>query len=235
MVEDSADVLTTSFRRASTKVLPRMDELPEVGPWARDKLERLRRYLVEYTKILSKQSWCENYIYVDAFAGSGRSRVRQGDAAGALLNLGQEFRRDEEAREILDGSPKVALDIDPPFSHYIFLELNKRRLATLKSLEAEYTGRRRIFIRDEECNSYLRDKLVKRDWKKSRGVVFLDPFGMHVPLSTIARLAETHALEVFLNFPVGMAIQRLLKRSGRFIERERAKLTVISVTLAGLR
>ena len=31
-------------------------------------------------------------------------------------------------------------------------------------------------------------------------------------------------MEVFLNFPVGMAIQRLLKRSGQFSARERNKL-----------
>jgi three-Cys-motif partner protein len=52
------------------------------------------------------------------------------------------------------------------------------------------------------------------DWRKWRAVVFLDPFGMQVPWKTIAALAQTAAIEVFLNFPVGMSIQRLLKRSG---------------------
>lgn len=40
------------------------------------KLERLRKYLSEYTKILRNQSWVLGYVYVDAFAGSGRVRVR---------------------------------------------------------------------------------------------------------------------------------------------------------------
>ena len=53
-----------------------MHELPQVGPWAREKLDHLRRYLVEYTKkILSKQPWCEQYIYIDAFAGSGEGTI----------------------------------------------------------------------------------------------------------------------------------------------------------------
>ena len=39
------------------------DELPQVGPWARDKLERLGKYLAAYTRILSKQPWLEGYIY----------------------------------------------------------------------------------------------------------------------------------------------------------------------------
>lgn len=47
---------------------------------------------------------------------------------------------------------------------------------------------------------------------------------MQVPWSTIAKLGETKAIEVFLNFPVGMAIQRLLKRSGEFTTKERRKL-----------
>ena len=47
---------------------------------------------------------------------------------------------------------------------------------------------------------------------------------MQVPWSTLVRLAKTEAIEVLINFPVGMAIQRLLKRSGEFSERERKKL-----------
>lgn len=46
------------------------------------------------------------------------------------------------------------------------------------------------------------------------GVVFLDPFGMHVPWSTIELLAKTRGLEVIINFPFGMAINRLLTKSG---------------------
>lgn len=44
--------------------------------------------------------------------------------------------------------------------------------------------------------------------------MFLDPFGMHVPWSTIQRLAATRNIEVVINFALGMAIQRLLVRTG---------------------
>ena len=47
---------------------------------------------------------------------------------------------------------------------------------------------------------------------------------MHVPWSTIAELGRSGAIKVFINFPVGMAIQHLLKRSGEFSSRERSKL-----------
>ncbi len=71
------------------------DELPQVGPWARDKLERLGKYLAAYTRILSKQPWLEGYIYVDAFAGAGRAQVRSAasdEISEAFLELGREFR-----------------------------------------------------------------------------------------------------------------------------------------------
>ena len=45
-------------------------------------------------------------------------------------------------------------------------------------------------------------------------MVFLDPFGMQVPWQTIEALAKTNAIEVIINFPLGMAVQRLLMKSG---------------------
>ena len=47
---------------------------------------------------------------------------------------------------------------------------------------------------------------------------------MQVPWSTIEKLARTRHVEVFINFPVGMAIQRLLPRSGHFTDKQRKKL-----------
>lgn len=64
---------------------------------------------------------------------------------------------------------------------------------------------------------------AERFSERFRGVVFLHPFGMHGPWSTIAELGRTGAIEVFINFPDGMAIQRLLKRSGEFSSKERVR------------
>lgn len=85
----------------------------------------------------------------------------------------------------------------------------------MEELKAKYGPSRTIFIRKADCTQYLRDKVAKNpgiDWKKHRAIVFLDPFGMQVGWDTIALLAQTTAIEIFLNFPVGMAIQRLLLR-----------------------
>ena len=62
----------------------------------------------------------------------------------------------------------------------------------------------KIAIRQQDCNKYLRETFLRRKWEKLRAIVFLDPFGMQVPWNTIELLAETRAVEVFVNFPVGM-------------------------------
>lgn len=202
--------------------------LPTVGPWAREKLDRLGRYLSAYTTVLQAQSrWCRGYVYVDAFAGAGRAVVRtSSDDTDAALGLGLDLP-DIDERAVIAGSPAVALAIEHPFTVYVFVERDPTRLDALRRLEAEHAGTRTVRVHDGECNEYLREKLIANpavDWKTWRGVVFLDPFGMHVPWTTIEGLGATGAIEVFINFPVGMAIQRLLKRSGTFSEAERAKL-----------
>jgi len=202
------------------------EELPEVGPWAREKLGGLRAYLSAYMKILSRQRSLRT-VYVDAFAAAGRAVVRKSEQDDPTLQLDLgDVALDVDAREVIDGSPRVALEIEPPFDQYVFIEADDQRLAELKALEEEYAGRRKIAVRAGDCNKYLTTTLLKvlasdRRW---RGVVFLDPFGMHVPWSTIKELADSKQVEVFINFPVGMAIQRLLLRSAQLTHKARLKL-----------
>ena len=75
----------------------------------------------------------------------------------------------------------------------------------------------KVRVRQGDANQILRERLISNreiDWKKTRAVVFLDPFGLQVPWSTIQDLAATHAIEVIINFPMGMAIQRFLECGG---------------------
>ena len=192
-----------------------------VGPWAKDKLDRLGKYLHAYTVIMKDQRWCGGYHYIDAFAGPGEHEVRQQkvdkrhEAQQALLDVSSFGSEQEEQQQFLAGSPRVALDLQFPFTNYIFVEHSPERIAALEQLKAGYGADRKIHIRQEDCTKYLRDKIAtnsKVDWKTNRALVFLDPFGMQVGWQTVADLAATGAIEIFLNFPVGMAIQRLLLR-----------------------
>jgi three-Cys-motif partner protein len=188
-----------------------------VGPWALDKLNRLRNYLNAYTTIMKEQRWCQGFYYIDAFAGPGKHEVRSrlSKARGLLQDVANFGQQQEEHRTFLAGSPQVALEIEHPFSAYVFVERSPSRVAALKKLAERYGSSRKIRIQQSDCNKFLRDKVVsnaKINWRSSRAVAFLDPFGMQVPWSTIELLGQTQAIEILLNFPVGMAIQRLLLR-----------------------
>jgi three-Cys-motif partner protein len=187
-----------------------------VGPWAREKLDALGQYLDFYTKVLKNQHWCRGTIYVDAFAGTGRSKIRRRitvPIADDLLDA-LDLPADAEADEYVRGSPRVALDIANPFGRYVFIERDFRRAAELQQLIQEYGEGYRIEVRqgtaEEELDALLRGDLGKRGY---RAVVFLDPFGMQLSWAMIERLAATKSIEVFINFTLGMAIQRLLVRS----------------------
>lgn len=197
-----------------------------VGPWAKDKLDSLQRGLHYYTTRLKNQlQWKK--IYIDAFAGPGLSRVRAKprDEAEPLPDLfANEIETDpvEQEVEYLEGSPRVALSLENPFDHYIFIEKNPERLRALEALKQEYEARKHesgsaydIDIRSGDANQILLEVLGSGISKRThRGYVFLDPFGLQVPWSTIEALAKTGAIEVMINFPMGTTIRRMMPKSG---------------------
>jgi three-Cys-motif partner protein len=162
-----------------------------IGPWSEDKLDLLKKYLEAYTNIMKGQSWCRNgYHYIDAFSGTGRPRAK-----------------DEE--RYVEGSPLVALGIENPFHSYLFIELSGWRVQSLRErLESKFPNRN-IEIVEGDCNDVITSRVVPkiRFENYNRGFIFLDPFSMSVEWTTIEAVAQTKALEIFLNFPV-MAINR---------------------------
>jgi len=46
------------------------------------------------------------------------------------------------------------------------------------------------------------------------GVVFLDPYGLQVAWESLVAISKTKALDVWILFPSGMGLNRLLTRSG---------------------
>ncbi|MYE81849.1 MAG: three-Cys-motif partner protein TcmP [Gammaproteobacteria bacterium] len=109
----------------------------DVWPWAREKLDCLRKYLEAYTTILSRRHF-RGYFYIDAFAGPGSLKLRQERAGDpgqrALLQVAEHAARDKGEEEYISGSPRVALELERPFTHYVFIELDpSRRSSTFPS------------------------------------------------------------------------------------------------------
>lgn len=181
------------------------------GGWTEQKLQVLDHYLVAYCKIFQTNPRAKHFdtIYVDAFAGTGLINQRKAPAEG--FGLFTEFSEQETA-EFLNGSASRALQ--HPFSRYVFIEKVASRIAELETLRAKSLHKDRIEIRKGDANTRLANFVASTDWRKSRAVVFLDPYGMQVDWETIVKLGRTEAVDLWLLFPLGQAVMRLLNREG---------------------
>lgn len=166
-----------------------------IGKWSEDKLLLLEKYLKAYSKIMNKQkqSWLKAYHYIDAFAGSGKPKAK-----------------DEE--RYIAGSPLRALQCEPSFDYYWFIELSTWRVQQLQTLKKRFP-QLEIVIHEGDCNDFLCNKIVPKITytSKQRGLVFLDPYGLQVEWETIKLLAKAKTFDLFVNFPLG-GVTRLLKR-----------------------
>ncbi len=176
------------------------------GAWSGRKLEALRRYLNAYTTALKNTPF--KLAYIDAFAG-----------AGALPNdandddwFDEEFQKEDESYR--HGSPLIALENDPPFDSFIFIE---RDPASIKSLQEQIESRwghdaKNVSYLQGDANEHLQELAGKR-WKLHRAVAFLDPFALQVSWTTLEKIAQTQAIDMWLLFPA-MAVNRMLPKSG---------------------
>jgi three-Cys-motif partner protein len=185
------------------------------GDWTSTKLDVLEKYLAAYTTALKDKPSADRAFrkaYIDAFAGTGyRSMRRDEDTSKNLLfpDLAA-----TGPQQLLDGSARLALKIRPRFDRYIFIERNADRCAQLGALKAEFPDLAAdVRIAQGEANEEIR-KICDKDWRSHRAVLFLDPYGMQVEWQTIEAIARTAAIDLWLLFPLGIGVTRLLTRSG---------------------
>lgn len=180
------------------------------GNWTDDKLERVRKYLKAYMTIFdgNKKARKLTTIYVDAFAGTGyRTQASRQPADCPLFPELEE----PETKAFLKGSARIALEVEPPFKRYVFIERDPERAKELENLKREFQERN-IEVVVTDANEYLFRWCRQNDWRYSRAVVFLDPYGMQVSWELIEALGQTKTVDLWLLFPLGVAVNRLLTR-----------------------
>ena len=180
------------------------------GDWTSTKLAILEKYLRAYAVALKKTHFRKAYI--DAFAGTGYRSLASEDHDSALPlfpDLAQ-----EAPQQLLDGSARLALQIEPTFDKYIFVERDPARCEQLRRLGEEFPElRARIHVQHGEANQVIRE-ICDKNWQSHRAVLFLDPYGMQVEWETIEAIARTEAIDLWLLFPLGIGVNRLVTRSG---------------------
>jgi len=184
------------------------------GQWTDEKLERIRKYLTAYTTIFNanEQARFLSTTYVDAFAGTGHHVPSS--TKNEMEALLWEVENDPEAQKFKKGSAAIALDVDPEFDNYLFIEKDPSKILELEALRSNHTTKAdRISIVADEANEVLGRFARETDWRKNRAVVFLDPYGMSVEWSTIQALGNTNGVDLWILFPLGQAVNRLLMRN----------------------
>jgi three-Cys-motif partner protein len=181
------------------------------GDWTVEKLDRVRKYLQAYTTIFNANPRAQKLhtIYVDAFAGTGYHNPKHGsaDSLPMLEVMG------EDTQTFLKGSARIALEVEPPFKEYGFIEHDPEYAHELTHLKSEFgLHRGRISIINQDANSYLLNWVNSIDWRTTRAVVFLDPYGMQVDWPVIQALGKTQAVDLWILFPLGVAVNRLLTK-----------------------
>lgn len=179
------------------------------GKWTNEKLNRVQKYLKAYISIMNKQHF--KTAYIDAFAGTDYRTIKS--KKHSRYPLFPELAGKENI-QFLEGSTRIALKTKPPFNKYIFIEKDEKKIAALLKLKAEYSTLD-IDINHTDANSYLQDRCLNYSWKRHRAVLFLDPYGMEIEWKTIEAIAQSKAIDMWLLFPLGVAVNRLLRRNGK--------------------
>ncbi len=178
----------------------------EIGYWSEIKLDIIKAYAREYSKILSNQPGF-HHVYIDAFAGAGKHISKT-------------------TKSFIPGSPLNALNVEPPFPEYYFIDIKRSRVRALSEIAEQKPN---VHVYEGDCNEILLQEIFPKvrfeDFR--RGLCLLDPYGLDLDWRVIeaaGRKREKGSIEIFLNFPLMDMNRNVFWRnpervSGRNLER----------------
>lgn len=128
-------------------------------------------------------------IYLDILCGPGRDIDTDND---------EEFQ----------GSPLIALSIEPRFDRLFLADKSKRNIGALEK-RISPVDKQRVSIQVGDCNLVV-DEILKRIPRRSLGLAFVDPQGFEVDFTTLAKLARAR-IDLLYLFPSGIGMKRNLR------------------------
>ncbi len=161
-------------------------EYDEIGIWSEVKLAIIKEYASAYTTIMEahrrERIRSLRWIYIDAYAGPG-------------------YHLSKTSGELVEGSPLIALNIDPPFHEYHFIDTESRRAKQLRKLAG---AREDVFIYSEDCNDVLLREVFPRagygDY--GRALCLLDPYNINLAWQVIEAAGKARSVEIFMNLMI---------------------------------
>lgn len=166
-------------------------ELDKVGNWSQVKLDIIKEYANSYAQILAANKLY--YIYIDGFAGGGKHLLR-------------------DTGEIISGSPQNALNIEPKFKEYHFIDLNPKKIESLKEI---VKGHSNVYLYQEDCNEVLLTKVFPRIRYERfmRALCILDPYGIDLDWKVIQEAGKKGTIDIFLNFSIMDMNRNVLRKT----------------------
>jgi three-Cys-motif partner protein len=169
-------------------------KIDEIGRWTEVKLDILKRYAVEYSRILSNQKDPSFFhVYIDAFAGAG-------------------FHLSKTTGEMVLGSPLNALLVRPPFRQFHLIDLDGDKIDGLRALIGE---RKDVLLYHGDCNFVLSKEVFPKvqfsDYR--RGLCLLDPYKLTLNWEVVQEAGNMQSLDLFINFPIQDINRSVLHRN----------------------
>ena len=141
------------------------------GPWAKEKLDYVRRY-IDIFETSMKGKWPERN-FIDLFAGPGKDLIKG-------------------TQEIILGSPLISITTRFPFTGYYFVDLDSENLNALQQRCSSSTINDRVDYINGDANQVVSKVVtnIRNTSPRSLNLAFLDPEGLELSWDTVAQLGS---------------------------------------------
>lgn len=162
-----------------------------VGPWAEKKYNLMGGYAAIFNNGIKNKF--QNRIYIDLFAGAGYAPIKG-------------------RNKILKSSALISLSIPEPFTHYIFCEMDSKRITALKERVKRDNPEKFTFcyFLEGDSNKNVKEviKIIKSLQGSSITFCFVDPFSLNLHFSTIEELSNIGKVDFLILLALQMDANR---------------------------
>lgn len=141
--------------------------------WTLSKLDFLEKYLPAFNKASKRAG---KTFYVDGFAGPGTNQI---------------------GKEVRAGSPLIALNTKPAFTHYFLVEKDKKTFTSLENRVRQHALHQYTTLFQADFNDVI-EPILEELPKYAPTFFLLDPEGLELAWSTMEKIGKRNKADVFV-------------------------------------